>query len=75
MPSSSRFTPSINERRRSNRYYVEIPLPRSFLDEGWPAFGYVGIALRVKGHRLDKLVYLRHTVTPVGITTVFEVVP
>ena len=69
MPSSSRFTPSINERRRSNQYYVQTILSWEALSQGWAAF------MALKGHRLDKLEYRRHTETPIGITTVFEVLP
>lgn len=69
MPSTNRFTPSINERRRSNLYFVQVILSWEGLSGGWAAFA------ALKGHRLDKLAYRRHTVTPIGITSVFEVLP
>jgi len=64
---------SVNERRRRNVYYIQVIMPGSEVEQGWPAF--TSVARTVRGMDPGKLAYRKHTVTPVGFTTVFEVLP
>jgi hypothetical protein len=66
-------TGGVNERRRSNITFVQMCLIGEEMSQGWAAFRLVERVLARAGTSLDKVAYLRHTTTPVGVTTVFEV--
>lgn len=65
----------VNERRRQNRYYLQIILTHHHISEGWITFYAVAAEARNARVDPDRLVYRTHRVTPIGVTTVFEVVP
>jgi hypothetical protein len=66
-------TGRVNERRRANTTFMQVCMIGDEVGQGWAAFRLVERVLMRSGTRADKVVYLRHTATPIGVTTVFQV--
>jgi hypothetical protein len=66
-------TGRVNERRRANVTFAQVCLMGEEVKRGWAAFRVVEGVLARTGVRSDQVFYLRHTTTPVGVTTIFEV--
>lgn len=59
---------------RGNRYYVRFTFSRQQICDGWPAFHAAEWWLLRENVTADQVEYRWHKETPLGITSVFEVV-
>jgi hypothetical protein len=56
-------------------HYVTIPMLPARLALGWDAFAFVAWYLREHRVPVERLRYVRHAETLVGVTATFEVMP
>lgn len=59
---------------RTTRHYVMVTLTHVELAFGWSAFRLVRRACLREGVHPDRIAFRRTTTTPLGVTTLFEVV-
>lgn len=75
------MTPArLNERHRTNRRYFQFTMTADDIRDtpGWGSWAVMRfLVYRARAVQSDpaKLVYLHHRVTPIGVTTTFEVLP